>query len=624
MIRVTTARYIMILLAAILAFAANSAVASYSAPEKSIPYLKMWGSVDPDSYTLTDDSLAVHNLYPLKFYWPIQTGIAYMYYEFLYRSPGDTNWNVHRVDSPDNSVVLRDIVSLVDLEEIEIGVRVCNPKGCTAEAVYPHIIQMDFPEITVSSNIRNMYFDLYLGGRRYRNRNYCHADPETLKCEGYINIYVQMQPGRGGLRSFYDGRTYLADKRASSAGGTVAYYNYSNLDIGTHSITWGGTTNGLNSARKRFHVYIPATGSIQAIGCEINPTDTSCQSQVTWQFEGDFPTCLYKTDGTQTVEVACSSKGPFEADVAVELTPSLTSFEIRSKEPAGERTIANATASAAYKDISFTTSLSHCAIIRPETSCTVRVNWSSSDEYSACVFNKTQLLACSLEGEVDVIVPLGGANFTVRNGNGLEGMLLAKADVTASRAPTGTMKIVSGYTNPCAPGADGTCEIEVEMEHWGSSGTILYKDDRNWGDLSSSAHTVPVSFTHKIKAEASGTHYSMRSMYNGVMYEFASIDLYPSSSYPGYSLTADSPECTYDPLTEMKCESRVYWSLPEAGACIFLNNNEVGFCPNATMLSDSSAQPRQKGVYRYQLKKGTTLTSELLAQVTVPYDKKQE
>ena len=591
-------------------------------PSAPLAYIKINTVFDADDITWHDDTVDIHkDTASLRFLWPRPSGVWAPYYEFFYRLVGETEWTVETLDNNENRGYLP---NSKDLDAFEVGVRLCNPAGCAADTMFSHTVKMDFREMNSSSVVNSMSIQLNQDGR-LPYQNYCFADPDTLKCSAlYVQFKAKLKSDVSGRFSFYDGHTFLGRVNILRPGTSRASTSLrvTDLAIGTHSIHLhrAGTsyTEGTIYARKRFYVYLPTTGAVESTGCEIAPNGIySCDAYINWQFDGMFPTCLYKIDGENETQVACAEEGPYEASSVVTLSSSPSNFEIRADEPAGQRVVSTLTVGGKYQNVSLMATPERCDIVRPATNCPARVTWEVSDDYTSCLFNNDQLLICSNNGAIDMPVTIGGAHFTLRNGVTVNDEILSQANVRGMRPPTGTMKIKSNSTNPCVPLGGDSCDVDVVMEHWGSSGTILYKDDVNWGDLSSSANTVPVEFTHLLTAEAGGTHYSMRSMYDGELYEFASIDLYPSSSYPGYSLVSGDPDCIYNPLNNASCASDVHWSMPEPDACIFLNDYEEGFCPDETMLTGTRSMPRAKGTYRYQLRKGNTRDSELLAEVVV-------
>jgi len=587
----------------------------------------------PDKYLFHKDNGVI------KFTWShIANDIASrtdLYYEFLSRKAGDTNWKVDTVNSNMDSFQWNPyqsgLIGLNNLETYEFAIRACNPYGCTPNQLFSKPVQLDFPdvvEIPPPSQYfpitgADLWFEVYDDVTKHTNiQNYCLADPLTQKCKASTGRIVGRVDGvvSPGALSLYNGT--VLTQHATGTGTIYVVDAVKDLPIGVHTFVLksGAGAEGV-FIRKRFYVYLPNEGSINAFPCTINAMDTSCTTSITWNVNGTYPSCLFQINGSVRTELACILGGSNQTqNIMATIGVTASQFEIVAKEPTAERVTAQLNLGANFKDVVLSATPDRCDIIRPATSCLTRVSWKASAEYTPCLYQNNLKLICSNESQLEISVSAPNTQFKILNGPNLTDKLLGAYTVKAVKPPTGSLTVVSGSQNPCIPNNTNTCTVNVTYSHIGGyMGVSLYKDGQEWAFLGTSGETPPNTYTKALTVNAGGTTYSMKATVEGQLYDIATLTLYTTTyASQGYSLTATPNECTYNPITETGCKPTLTWAFPAADACIF-QDNRVIFCPDSTFLNGSSPNtlPLAAGNRLYQIRKGNTPTGALVAQVGV-------
>jgi hypothetical protein len=546
-----------------------------------------------------------------------------MVYEFSYRLSGDQNWTVKKVTTIGYAWSDRlggEAKGLHDMETYEFAVRACNPYGCAPYKFLSKPIYFDYPEKSTSTLPGALHFRVIDHEKNTSlSQNYCLADPVTQICSASVVQVIADSNSfsKSGSVSLYKGSTLLRQNSGVMSANILE--NMYSLPVGNYSFVVSGSDGAEDLyLRRRFFVYVPAQGNITASECEISADADSCSADLKWEVSGSFPACLYSVSGNQKTNVKCVDGGSGEQTVSVQLGVKETHFEVSVNEPAGSRVLASAYVQATHEGVSFNVGPEICDIVPPQTSCIAHVSWNTLD-FSPCLFKGTQKVVCSVSGSIDIAISGRETAFTLVNGETIDERMLARSIVRSRKVPVGSLSVAPGYSNPCVPTNGNACQVNIEMEHLGgATGVTLYKNEQAWANLGSSGDVESVKFTKSLSAEANGTRYSMRTNLDGEIYELASITLYPTTyTNEGYLLTSSQPECTFNPIYETKCTSKVEWEMPSADACIFLAGQKTGFCPDSTMLVGISGVPRPLGTHLYQLRKGNFPDAELVAQVAV-------
>ncbi|MDO8344105.1 MAG: Ig-like domain-containing protein [Cellvibrio sp.] len=549
-----------------------------------------------------------------------------LYYEFRHRLLGSENWSTYIRDPNKNALFALwrpqpgAIIGMHDMQTYEFSVRACNPQGCGPDRFLEKPIYLDYPEITSSVFDSSLSIKVHdLSDDVIKIQNFCFANSETRKCHAK---YVRVTGSASGLTGGSTLYLYKGVESSKSASGSLSNLsvvsNFVDLEVGSYvfSVTGAGKASGVN-LRKRFHVFVPVSGSIFSTPCLIDLQSDSCQSEVNVEWNGDYPVCLYQTIKGQRKEIECFPSNSGSAQLYLSTTVDVSTLELEAKEPVGNRVFASHKLISSYAGVELSVTPERCDIIRPATKCNAAVSWSVIGDYISCLYQNTTKIACSNNGNLNISLSASSTTFTLKDGDGANAKNLIHKTVRAMRPPTGKLELAPGAINPCVPTNGATCEIAITMQHFGGHmGVTLYKNEIAWGNLGTSAESDPFTHTTKLPVDAVGTKYSLRATYDGAMYEFANIFLYPSTyQNQGYSLTSTAAECIYDPLNESGCNLNVIWSMPTTGACIFLAGAKTGFCPDETMLDDRTTVKRPEGSYLFQLRKGSSPDSELLAQV---------
>lgn len=559
-----------------------------------------------------------------------------LYYEFLSRKLDSTTWKVDKVNSNIDSFQWvpfeNGVYGLNDLETYEFAIRACNPYGCTATKYFYKPVLIDYPDVTTIPPLNqysqitgaDLWFEVYDDVTRVTNlQNYCLADPINRKCRASTGRIVGRVDGVKTPGTVYLYKGTVLSKSTVGTGTVFVTEAVKDLPVGIYSFVLK-SAGGAEGAflRKRFYVYVPNEGTIEASPCTINPTDTSCTTPIAWKVSGDYPSCLFQIDGSIRVQLACVSGGGNQIQNTIATVGVTASqFEIVAKEPTAERVIAKLNLGANFKDVSLSATPERCDIIRPATSCLTRISWKASADYSPCLYKGSILVSCSNESQLEILVSNpSGTQFKLLNGQYATDKLLAQKSVLAVKPPTGSLTVASGSQSPCIPNNTNTCTVNVTMSHYGGyMGVSLYKDGQAWANLGTSGEAVPVAMTKALTVNTGGTTYAMKATVEGQLYEIASITLYTTTyTSQGYSLSATPNECTYNPITETGCKPVLTWAFPAADACIF-QDNKVVFCPDSSFLNGSSPNtlPLAAGNRLYQIRKGNTPTGALVAQVGV-------
>lgn len=613
----------------------ESDVVEVRAPRKAPKDAPSFFSFTPSATTASIDELSDRSVFKdstgttfIRFAWATvsnDVSLSDLYYEFLYKKVGTTDWKIEKINRSPYSFGFAtagsgEVPGMHDMEMYEFSIRACNPIGCGPNRNLLKPVLFDYPEIGTSILNAKLNFKVFdLAGDTATVQNYCFADPVTKKCKAdFVRIYGSVSGLSGGSTIYlHKGQSLLKQVGGSSSDLNLAI-DLPALDVGSYvfNLTGAGKASGTH-LRKRFFVFVPVSGSIFSTPCLIDLQSDSCHSEVNVEWNGDYPVCLYQTSSGQRKEIECFEDYSGSKKLYASVTSGVSTFELEAKEPAGKRIFASHDILSSYSGVELTVTPERCDIIRPATKCNATVSWSVIEDYIPCLYQNTTKIICSNNGSLNIPLSALSTNFILKNGDAAGAKTLISKTVRAMRPPTGALELAPGAINPCIPTNGTTCEVAVTMHHFGGNmGVTLYKNDIAWGNLGTSAETTAFTHTTKLPVDAAGTRYSLRAKYDGVMYEFANIFLYPSTFLnQGYSLTSTSAECTYDPLNDSGCSLNVLWTMPTPGACIFLAGAKTGFCPDETMLNGRTTIKRPEGSYLFQLRKNSSPDSELFAQV---------
>ncbi len=567
--------------------------------------------------------------YALKFSWGQvnnDVAVADLYYEFSYRLVNSSAWTIenvaaHNIDAyqwyPRRS---NEAYGVRDLQTYEFSVRACNSIGCSPSRLFSKPVILDYPEIASSVLNAELSFDVFdAPNNKIYRQNYCFADPVTRRCSANL---VRINASATGLNGAGSISLYHKGNEIKSANGSMPTLSFSiektDFEIGSYSydLTGAGNAAGIR-LRKRFHVFVPVSGSINSSSCVMSLQHESCLSIVNVAWSGVYPVCLYQTTNGQRTEIECFASNNGTKQLQVPITVDVSKLELEANEPAGKRVFASSNILASYDAITLVTTPERCDILRPATTCNATITWSAINGYVPCLYQDNVKTVCSNNGSINIPLHALSTTFTLKDEGGANAKVLVRKTVRAMRPPTGKLELAPGAANPCIPINGATCEVPIKVQHVGGHmGITLYKDDVAWGNLGTSAETTPFISTATLPVDAAGTKYSLKANYDGALYEFAKIFLYPSTyTNQGYSLTSPLTECTYNPLADSGCDLKVSWTIPASGACIFLVGSQTGFCPDSTMMNGTTTIKRAEGDYLYQLRKTSSPNSELIAQV---------
>jgi RHS repeat-associated protein len=541
-----------------------------------------------------------------------------------YQPSGVTNkFYVRNVGEQEWALLAGKNVRGYHLEKKQVAAEACNQYGCSEKAVLGANILFDFPEVK-NANFQTHLFPLNVLGNSSNGTQFCVANSLTGKC-GYE--YIELR----AVYSNYVGNSSGINPLCLISRGVVLECNatgsFNHRLIGTTMPSVGLHTfeiralNATGQVLERIHyqVYLPNTGELTGASCELALGAENCLTQLNWTSQGDYPVCIYKVNGNTKEELSCST-AVAAGQLPVNLTAKPEEFRLVAKEPGGDRTLSSLTLLAAARGISLSSSTPVCEISKPNTHCNSNISWSISADYpAACVFKNGVLYSCDTAINRDLNLAPGIITFEVRNGALPSSPLLAQQKVVTKYIASGSIVPISGMSDTCVP-LNGltSCTIDVNVTHWNAhSGATLYKNNVSWSDFGLSTNGTPFTGKYSLTADQGGTHWSLRTIENGVLKEFASVDLFSTTlATSGYELVAPSSQCEFNPLETNDCEVELTWKLPALGGCIFEKGIATAYyCPpNSPGSGDAHIKP---GTTIYQLRESNSPTSALKAQVAV-------
>lgn len=541
-------------------------------------------------------------------------------FKIYHRNLGDSNWLLFTntaVDNPPKAYYGR------HLEKKEFAAEACNNIGCSEKAILSKPVLFRLPEITNSTYMAKHLSVINVKGSSSNGNNFCRTSKETGKCEyEYTEVRTEAKGVTAGFNPFC--LVYAGTAVSCNAEGKFNY-RISNLAEGVHTfeIRAPGATGSVVE-RIHFTVFKPVEGYLTSDVCMINASQETCPAQINGVVSGDYPVCILSQAG---IQLACAASGNATLNTTVDLSVEEREFSLVAKEPGGDRVLQTLKLKSRFMGVSFDVSASECSIIKPSVSCIQPIKWSVSSEYTnTCLFIDRSLYRCGIDLEFDYSFSVGAHALELREGIDLNDKLLFSTTYKARYAPSGSFAIQAGGQNPCVPFSGATnCKIPVHIEHWnvGLGGAVLYKNNQAWANLGLSSNGTPYRGAYELDAEEGGTHWSLKVEIDGVLKEFASIDLYPTTfKSSGYDLSVDNEVCEFNPLYESSCQVRLDWVIPTLGGCVFEKGVEQSlYCPPS--LTGSGNPNLASGTHIYQLRTGVDLSSPLVAQVAAIAQEKQ-
>ena len=565
--------------------------------------------VDEDD--LVDDQYRLSSQY-LELVWGDNNGADY--FLVRWRNPGEDSWR------SEQTTLKRFEQVHYDQDNAEYQVAACNVYKCSEFGQLDYSFFFDLPEVGEGTN-RLAYQTITTDSQESESTNVCLIGAEDNSCSKTLDISF--------LSSIHGVQTTLLQN-----GEPVANLHIENLSRGIHTyyVTELPLTHTRDNvlARKRFYVYTAVEGNLATDQCTFSSDSSLCLADINWQYRGQYPVCLFETTASLNEEVWCGESGENSGVNSFSVDLSERTFELRAKEPAGERVMSSVSIAGAFEGVSLDVASETCAMFTGDVDCDMQISWTAAPEYNACLFRNDTLLSCSSNGVLNIAIPLGWNDFELRNGNSPDAPLMASARVRASYFASGELELVDPSTNGMCtiePG-ETRCTIPTITRHWyaPNSGVHLYKNGEPFTSLGLSSQTAQQQ-TWQLYAEEGGTTWSMHVTENGVERELARIDLLTTTfALQGYALRApNGKSCELDPTVfPFQCEIRIEWDVPEYDVCLFkVGRDDHGepACPTHNFTAGDAKLTA--GTHVYQLRKGDKdPEGELVAQIQLVAEEK--